>query len=167
MQPIEPHSSIPSIKPQGSLQPLQERAIVTKIEGDYAWVSVVDKSSGCETCSSKGACGSFNLFKPLVDEKLANNNNNLKIRNTLHLVVGEALVIEMSPQSLLTSTFLLYLLPLFMLFIGAVIGRQIGGELTSTILGMLGLIVGLFLVKSILSKTSFKERLEPTMVSSV
>lgn len=165
MQFFTGSTSIPlSSRQHTSLQPLQERAVVTKTEGDYVWVSVVDKPGGCDGCASKSACGSFNLFKPLIDESVAKNNNNIKIRNTLNVDKGQEILIEISSQSLLKSTFLVYLLPLLILFAGAVIGKQLGGELVSTVLGILGLILGLFIVKIMLSKTTFKQRLEPMMV---
>jgi len=150
------------------LKPLQERVIVTRTEGDYAWVTVMDNAGGCDSCASKGACGSFNLFKPLVDEKIAikNNNNTLKVRNRLNASKGDEIIIEMSSQSLLKGTFLVYLLPLFMLFAGALIGQAISGELLSTVFGIMGLIIGLFFVKNMFSNTSLKETIEPKMVEN-
>ena len=170
MQPLQTNIQSP-LQSQSSLQPLQERVKVIKTEGEFAWVSVVDSFGGCDSCASKGACGSFNLFKPMLDSKLdamASNNanrNNLKVRNTLHVATGDEVIIEISSQSLLSGTFLVYLLPLFTLFIAAVLGKQIiGSELASAIAGIIGLMLGLFFVKLILSKTTFKERFEPMMV---
>jgi len=170
MQPLQSNIQ-PPLQSQSSLQPLQERVKVIKTEGEFAWVSVVDSFSGCDSCASKGACGSFNLFKPMLDSKLNaktsnnDNRNNLKVRNTLHVATGDEVIIEISSQSLLSGTFLVYLLPLFTLFIAAVLGKQIiGSELASAIAGIIGLMLGLFFVKLILSKTTFKERFEPMMV---
>lgn len=147
-------------------QSIQQSVIVKKVVGEYAWVSYADDSSssdGCGSCSSKNACGSANLLKPLIDAK--SQEKYLKVRNTLNADVGDKVTLELCSKNLLKSTLLAYLLPLFSLFLFALLGRFLLGETASALLGITGLFIGLFFVRFIASNTSFKHLIEPVMVS--
>lgn len=143
-------------------QLIQQRVIVKKTDGDYAWVMVAD-GSGCGSCSSKNVCGSANLLKPLIDAN--SKNKNLKVRNTLNAQVGNEVMLELSSSDLLKGTLLAYLLPLVTLFVCALLGKYFFGELASALFGIAGLFAGLFWVKNIVTGISGKRMIEPEMTS--
>jgi len=73
---------------------------------------------------------------------------------------------------LLKITILTYLLPLFSLFVFAWLGQLLSGasgfgEAPTIVMGLVGLFVGLYLVKQRLSVSRFQQDIEPVMVETV
>lgn len=151
-------------------QLIQQNVIVKKTDGGFAWVILDEEFSsagGCGSCSSKNACGSSSFLTSFLDSNSDENSENkyLKLPNTINAEAGDKVLLELHSKNLLKSTFLAYLLPLASLLLFALIGRLLFGEATSAILGIAGLFIGLYLVKFIVSNTSFKKTIEPVMVS--
>lgn len=143
-------------------QLIQQRVIVKKTDGDFAWVVVAD-GSGCGSCSSKKTCGSANLLKPLIDANT--KSKNLKVINKLNAQAGDEVMLELASSDLLKGTFLAYLLPLVTLFVFALLGKYFFGEAGSALLGITGLFAGLYWVKNIVEGISGKQMIEPEMTS--
>ncbi len=138
----------------------QEMAEVSHTEGEYAFLKTSNKTS-CGECPSKASCGSVKFFKPVVD------NDIIKIKNTLDLKEGDSVVLELPPSKLLLGTFLVYLLPLIALMFFAVLGKMIGGEGISIILGLVGLGLSLVLVKKYLAKKAVSQQFMPTVMPKI
>jgi len=136
----------------------QETATVSQIEGDYAYLQP-STTSGCGQCSLKSSCGNFNFFE--------SSPSLLQVRNTLDLKVGDTVVLGIPSHSLILSVMILYLLPLFSLLLLAVIGKAVGDELGSILLGLLGLGLGILLTKKIVSNSSIKTQLKPTVLRKI
>lgn len=90
-----------------------EEGIVTGIEESYAMVKVV-RSVGCAHCPSAGSCHIESDRVMLV-----------RARNIAGAKIGQRVKLFIPPGSVLEASFLLYLVPLFGLLIGAVVGKLV------------------------------------------
>lgn len=141
------------------MQLAEEIAIVSFIEGDYAFLETGGAESSCNKCSARRSCGSVTLVK--------RSESHLRIKNSLNLKEGDAVVLGLSTDKLLFGTVLIYLLPLFALFIFAALGKYLGGELYSSILGVGGLFVSLFLIKKYVKQRKVIKQFTPKMIHKV
>ncbi len=90
-----------------------EHGIVTRIDSRETWVKTV-KSGSCEGCSARGACHSLSDSGEM--EVTAINEAGAR--------VGDRIVLSFETASLLKATFLLYVFPILLLVVGAVIGQE-------------------------------------------
>jgi len=90
-----------------------ERGIVTRIDGNTAWVTT-NRSSACEGCSSRGACHA------------SENSKEMEVRalNTAGAGVGDRVVISFQAAAFLKASFLLYVFPVLAMIAGAVVGQE-------------------------------------------
>ena len=139
----------------------QEFAEVVSVDGGYAFLKTNNKNA-CGECSSKGACGSMKLFEPRKNEKY-----NIRVKNTLNLKIGDSVVLELSASKLIQGTFLIYLLPLFSLFLFAGMGKLLAGEIASVFTGIGGLIIALFFVKKFVSHNTVSDQFVPKVTRKI
>jgi len=139
----------------------EETVKVTLVKDGYAYVES-KKASACGSCASKSSCGSLNFFSS--DSR---KEPQLRILNTLNLREGDSAVLTIASDKLILGTFLMYLLPLFSLIFVASIAKYYGGEVFSTITGLVSLFVTLFIVKSILNKKKVSKQFEPQFLRKV
>ncbi|CAB1059880.1 hypothetical protein D1BOALGB6SA_4645 [Olavius sp. associated proteobacterium Delta 1] len=90
-----------------------EHGIVIRTDSRGVWVKTI-KTGACEGCSARGSCHSLSdrgeMEVNAVDEAGAK--------------VGDRIVLSFETASLLKATFLLYVFPILLLVIGAVIGQE-------------------------------------------
>lgn len=110
-------------------------AIVTRLEGDYAWV---DLQSGCATCGVSGGCG-------LSDGK---GKPQQRLRNGVGAQVGDQVVVSVPHGVVLRAAFYCYLLPLVMVFALAASGMAVANETGAIFGAVTGLALGWFVVRS-------------------
>jgi len=91
--------------------PAEEEGMVTAIEGEYAMVKVI-RTSSCAHCPSAGSCHIESDREILV-----------KAKNNAGARVGQRVRLFVAPGSILAASFLLYVIPLFGLILGAVAGK--------------------------------------------
>ncbi|MCL6582483.1 MAG: SoxR reducing system RseC family protein [bacterium] len=90
-----------------------EEGIVTGLEGPYALVKVV-RSAGCAHCPSAASCHLES------DQTMI-----IKAQNSVGAKVGQRVQLFVAPRSILAASFLLYLLPLAGLMVGALVGKML------------------------------------------
>ncbi len=135
---------------------IEETGRVERIEGDYIWVSPASAGGACVSCKSSANCSS-NLLTTLLQR---HQTKSVRVENNINAKVNDLIVIGIHPQGLLSGSALIYLLPVFFLFIFAVIGDQFFGEIGSIIIGLAGLILGFLISKSIATSSLMKSRLK-------
>jgi len=117
-----------------------EHGIVTEVTPGIAWVKTA-RNASCEGCASKGSCmskGSDMIVRTI---------------NAANARVGDRVVVSLKTGAFLRATFLIYLVPVIFLMIGAMAGHVIAGRLgmnPSPVAAMAGLgclIVSVMLVK--------------------
>ncbi|MBF0626891.1 MAG: SoxR reducing system RseC family protein [Magnetococcales bacterium] len=87
---------------------IREEGIVVALEGDFAVVSG-QRQKMCGTCHNANTC-------TVLSGGLGQRSIKVRARNACHAQVGERVFIEISERSFLRASFLVYILPLVVLF---------------------------------------------------
>ncbi len=127
---------------------IEEVARVVAVEQGYAFVEVT-RTSSCNTCNAKQACGTASLtgmfrFRPPA----------LKLKNDISAKAGDQVIVALPEQTMLAGSIMLYIIPLIMLVLFAIgfdfmlgLFFTLETELMQVIGGLTGLIAGLLIVK--------------------
>lgn len=99
---------------------IEEEAVVTEVEGRSIWVEKFQKSA-CGSCTQ--GC-STSLVARLLDGKPMR----LRVEADAPVSPGDCIIIGVEEGALLTGSFRIYLLPLFSLFGGALLGKLLAGD---------------------------------------
>jgi len=140
---------------------IEEVGTVVELKGKLVAVVMCTKSSLCENCATNGNCA-------LGDD---GNTRLIEVQNPLAAGVGEQVRIATTTKSFLQSSFLLYIVPLIALVIGAIVGNLVGENITtgldpnllSAILGV-SFMSGSFVILRVGSNVLNKERYMPKIV---
>ncbi len=125
----------------------EELATVVAIEGDHAWVEC-ERRSACSGCQQQSGCGTGTVAKafPLKAPRL-------RVRLTAEVRIGQQVRLGIPQASLLRGAALVYVLPLFCLLVGALLGQLwlvpllSGGEGITILCCLLGGVLGFLLVR--------------------
>ncbi|MDJ0781760.1 MAG: SoxR reducing system RseC family protein [Desulfosarcinaceae bacterium] len=93
-----------------------EKGIVIRLgepESGIAWV-LTQRSSACKSCSSRHSCNPSERGKDMEVEAL----------NVVGAQVGDEIVLSLDTGPLLKATFLLYVVPILCMIIGAALGHR-------------------------------------------
>lgn len=93
---------------------ITENGIITRANPSVAWVKTI-RSGACEACTSRDSCGTSGSQKEMI----------VKVKNILNVEKGDTVVIGLETRPMLFLTFLLYVFPIILLLIGAVIGDSL------------------------------------------
>ena len=95
---------------------IEEAGVVVAVDTDGVWVATQRKST-CGSCSAKAACGQGLLNSLSADKK----PHRINVRTDLLLREGDQVTLAVSEQSLIRSAFLVYILPLLLMFVAALV----------------------------------------------
>ena len=93
---------------------ITENGIVTQTDQTSAWIKTI-RSGACEGCSSKDSCGENHNTKEII----------VTVKNTLGVETGDQVVIGIQTTPMMILSFLLYVFPILLLILGAVIGDNL------------------------------------------
>ena len=125
----------------------EELATVVAIEGEHAWV-VCERRSACSGCQQQSNCGTGTVAKAFRISA-----QRLRVKMTTQVRVGQQIRLGIPQQSLLRGAALVYVLPLFCLLAGALLGQLwlapllLGGEGITILCCLLGGVLGFWLVR--------------------
>lgn len=94
---------------------LETRAIIVQVKEQYALVQA-SHADGCEQCSGKG-CGAGKL-----SQLFCGKPRQFRVDNPINASVGDEVVISVAEGAVLRGIGLVYLLPLLLLVMGAMLG---------------------------------------------
>jgi sigma-E factor negative regulatory protein RseC len=120
----------------------EEVGTVIESRGGTARV-LVKRNSACDHCPSRSCCAS-----------LEGDVKGVNVSNVIGAREGQKVKIGISPKAVLKASFILYMVPILALIIGAVLGNYLGPqhrEIWTVSLGV-GFFVGSYLVIKALSK---------------
>jgi sigma-E factor negative regulatory protein RseC len=124
---------------------LETRAIIVQVKGQYALVQA-NQANGCEQCNGKG-CGTGKL-----SQLFCSKPRQFQVDNPINARVGDEVVISVAEGTVLRGIGLVYMLPLLLLVMGAMIGgvgveqpQQRDGYAATG--ALLGLVVGFVIAK--------------------
>ena len=98
---------------------LTEEGTIKRIDGQKAWVITV-RTEACHNCEARGACKALGSGKEV--EVLADNQAGGR--------EGDRVLLGMERRSVLLATFLVYMVPVIFLLIGAVVGLKISSAVS-------------------------------------
>jgi sigma-E factor negative regulatory protein RseC len=132
-----------------------ERGTVVKVEAEWAWVKT-KRSSACSSCASRHHCLTQGGDQMLV-----------KAQNTAQAKKGDEVELYLSTKTKLTGTAIVYLIPVFGLFVGAFSANPLSAVISmNPSLGMAlftlaGLVLSVFLMRYLANRMDSKQRLTP------
>ena len=123
---------------------IEETAIVTRTEGQWAWLQT-ERNSSCSKCSAQSGCGIS-----LLDKFGKPRQQLVKALNRANAHSGDQVIVGLDEQALVRGSAVVYLSPLLGLFGGAALAEALAPynsllatEPTSILLGIAGLAAGL------------------------
>lgn len=144
---------------------IEETAIVTAIREGFAQVET-QRQSSCGGCEAKSTCGTSALAKVF-----GRRRNLVEVLNPIGAVTGDRVVVGLDESALTRASFLFYILPLFTLLTGALLGQWLAEivnfnstELLSIICGLLGLLGGLRWLRRFASRSGNKGSLQAVIL---
>lgn len=96
---------------------IEATAIVSRVIANQVWVHT-DRSSSCGKCSNDASCATQLLGKYIAQREHP-------VDTELSLERGDRIIVGINENQLLKSSLLVYILPLFGLFIGALLGDRV------------------------------------------
>ncbi len=139
---------------------LTETGLITKVVDDIAWVNTRSKLA-CSSCQVSSTCGNG-----ILEQYLSGKIFISQVPNELNAEVGDEVTIAIPKSSVTKAALLIYFIPIFALFVGAMLGHFFWKtELASIISGGVGLILALLLIAINNHKFSGREQFVPKMVS--
>ena len=141
---------------------LKETGLVTKVEGDVAWVNTASKLA-CSSCKVESTCGNGILEKYLAGKVFVS-----KINNSLQANVGDKVEIAIPRSSITKASMIVYFVPLVGLILGALIGQNLfNSEATTIVSSIGGFILGLAVTHFYNQRLADSQEYQPKMVSKV
>ncbi|HET8806936.1 MAG TPA: SoxR reducing system RseC family protein [Methylophaga sp.] len=124
-----------------------QKATVIAIESDRIWVEA-ERQSTCGSCQVRQGCGTGLLAK-----HVGKRFNRIAVPNNKPVTIGELVTVAIPEDALLYGAFLMYLLPLMAMFVGAGLARWLAWpESIQIIAGLSALLAGFFWVASRLKR---------------
>lgn len=141
---------------------IEEAGVVVAVEADGVWVATQRKTT-CGSCSAKAACGQGILTALTADSKV----HTVKARSDLSLREGDQVILAISEQSLVRSAFLVYLLPLLLMFAAAFAAHALNAaELWIIFAAVLGFLFGCVGVRYYSPRFIDEAALQPVVIKA-
>ncbi len=143
---------------------IEENGRVVRVGAGSVWVETI-KQSACSSCSAQKGCGQSLLAK-IGDGK----RMEIQVDNPHHLEVIEddQVTLGVGERSFLTASFLVYLLPLIVMFVVAVSAQSSGfAEPTVILSSLFGLAGGFLLTRFISGRISRNCSYRPVLLRRI
>ena len=130
---------------------VEESVEVIAVEGNDLILQAQRKSS-CQSCSVQKGCGTS-----VLSQWLGKKLSHFQVENTVNAKIGDTLVVGIPESSLLKGSLVIYFMPLFTLFLGALLADWILLEIAYRDLwvgvsGLFGLYMGIRYSKIVLER---------------
>ncbi len=138
---------------------ITEHGIVTQTDSGTAWIKT-NRAGACEGCTAKDSCGTMHRGQELVVE----------VSNTLGVQAGDSVVIGIETKPVMLLTFLVYVVPIICLVIGALAGDalapllNINASLFAMVLGFSSFAAAFFILHKKSAVLNQKQGYKPVLV---
>lgn len=127
---------------------IETRATIIRLEGNLALVESV-QGGGCGNCDSANGCGSGKLTS-----LFGSKPRRFRVENAANAPVGAVVSVTLAEGVLLRSALLMYLLPLFLLLAGAILGPRLlnlvwSADVSAALGALAGLVSGFVLARKL------------------
>ena len=136
-----------------------EQGIVIRADSSAAWVKTV-KTGDCAGCTARGSCHSLG----------SSGEREVEAINVAGAREGDRILLLFETSSLLKATFLLYVFPILLLVIGAVLGQTMASRLDfspsglSLLTGFSFFLAAVLIVKTLANKMARKQEYRPKVI---
>ena len=144
---------------------IEESAQIVECVGTVAWVET-QRTSTCGSCAASKGCGSAALAKVL-----GRRRTRVRVLNGVQASVGEQVIIGLQERALLKGALAIYLVPLFGLLAGALLGvllaerlLVVNVDIVSMAFGGIGAAVGLLWLRYYARSIRNDERYQPVVL---
>lgn len=127
---------------------IEERGHVVSADGEFAWIETYRKTA-CQSCSVNKGCGTGAL-----SDYLGKRMDKVKVLNPIGARIGDKVVVGLQESALLRGSLAIYLVPLVLMMMGAVMGGAVAVNLgyvandgVTAVAGLLGLALGFVWVR--------------------
>ena len=144
---------------------IEERAVILSLESepsaaDSTATLEIERKIACGLCGQTRGCGNSIWGKLFAHQSTA-----FKAQNRINAKVGDSVIVGINEKALLKSAFLLYILPLATMLIGAILATQIHDTNGYAMLGALvGLVLGLLWVKGHTMSSNYFKLQQPVIL---
>ena len=122
---------------------IEQKATVLRSDESTIWLQA-ERQSTCDKCQMKKGCGTG-----LLSEHVGRRFSTIAVPKRQAVEPGQKMNVSIPEEALLHGAFMMYLLPILFMFMGAVISRFIfANELLEIIGGLAGLMFGFYWVKT-------------------
>lgn len=131
---------------------MEELGRVIETQEMMAKVSITPKGL-CGKCGAAAFCSALNMGGRVVE-----------VHNPLRAEKGDIVKIDVPPKVGVLSAFFVFIMPILLFFLGMGIGGEIGDQTSTIIGGIIGLGVGLAILKILDKRLKKGERFRPQIV---
>ena len=153
---------------------MTETGRVVAVEDSQLWVEVIQQST-CGACSAQKACGQ-SLLQQLYNGRRSHINVHFDAQQFPNIQVNDQVEINLPEQIVLWGSFLLYILPLLGLLLGAGVGQWLAlenlfenlsasSEVASIVGALIGFVGGVLLAKRRAQVTTKNPDCRPNLVA--
>lgn len=122
---------------------IEQKATVIRSNESTIWLQA-ERQSTCDSCQVKKGCGTG-----LLSEHVGRRFSIIAVPKKQAVQPGQQMNVSISEEALLQGAYMMYLLPILFMFVGAGISRFMwANELLEIIAGLTGLMFGFYWVKS-------------------
>lgn len=140
----------------------KETAHVVSESDGYVWLSSITRS-GCHSCDANQVCGTG-----LLSHLFGRRRFYLKVKNSLGVKAGDNVLISIPERSLLFASMLLYMVPVVVMFVIAVIAQNmLMSEVWVVTLSIIGLLVGFVTARLLCKRLESQATSQITLLAKV
>jgi sigma-E factor negative regulatory protein RseC len=137
---------------------VEEKARVVVKSKTHAWVEA-ERLTGCNACAINKECGTGAIANYLIKKTII-----VKVLNPIGAEIDDMVIVGVPERIFLLGSFMLYTMPLLMMFLSAGLGETLvqylgGGESLVVLLGLGGLSAGLLGSRYISIERSLEPRI--------
>ncbi len=123
------------------LKMMKQKAIVIAIDNTTIWLDA-ERQSICSKCQFKKFCNA-----KLLDNHIGDNFFKITVDKQINVAVGQQVQLSIPEQSLIQSAFIMYIIPLIIMFLLTVIAQLLNfSEAGEFIASICGLAIGFYLI---------------------
>lgn len=121
---------------------IEQQAKVISCNNDTVSLEV-ERQSSCSACKVRQGCGTA-----MLAEHVGNRFSQITVSKTGDVEVGQQVELAIPERSLLHGAFLMYIVPIVLLFVFSAIAQYVyANEFIEILSGLVGLFLGFYLVK--------------------
>ncbi|MFC1558815.1 SoxR reducing system RseC family protein [candidate division KSB1 bacterium] len=125
------------------MENIKKYGFVVSISGDIAYICLQDSTECSDNCSKKHTCG---VMRNGFIETDRSDDSIIAVHNTVNTIKGKRVEVSIADRTLSGYAFLLFILPLILISLGALLAYYIIPIMLSWIIGgIIGLSLSIFI----------------------